>query len=134
MNRTILIVDDEDLVLKTLSKIFTNEDYIVLTASCGEEALKVIENADVQVFLLDLNMPGMNGVELCEKIKEMDPVSCVYALTGYSDDYAIEKCREAGFDDYFTKPFKVDEILQAMEDAFDKLIRWQYQDKDSDKE
>jgi CheY-like chemotaxis protein len=132
MKKTILLVDDEELVLKTMSRVLTNEDYEVLTASSGAAALEIIEKQSVRVFFLDLNMPGMSGVELCEKIKTMDPVSCVYALTGYADDYAIAQCREAGFDDYFTKPFKIAEMLDATQDAFDKLSRWECQENESD--
>jgi CheY-like chemotaxis protein len=132
MKKTILLVDDEELVLKTMSRVLSNESYEVLTASSGAAALEVMEQQDVRVFFLDLNMPGMSGVELCEKIKAEDPVSCVYALTGYADDYTIAQCREAGFDDYFTKPFKIAEMLDAAQDAFDKLLRWENQGKDSD--
>lgn len=129
MNRTILLVDDEELVLKTLQKVLGHEDYEVLTAMSGEAALEITEQQNVRVFLLDLNMPDMNGVELCKKIKAKDPVACVYALTGYADDYTIALCREAGFDDYFTKPFKIDQILGAAQAAFDKLVRWESQNK-----
>ena len=124
MKDTILIVDDEPLVLRTLARVLTREDYIVYCATSGKHVFEIIEHEDMKVFFLDLRMPEMNGLELCREIKKLKPVSCVYALTGYAEDYQIEQCREAGFDDYFLKPFKIDMILKAAGEAFEKIRRW----------
>lgn len=129
MKGTILLVDDEELVLKTLEKVFVKDGYDVLTARNGEDALALMDKHKIRVFLLDLNMPGMPGIELCKKIKEKDHMTCVYALTGYSEDYALEECREAGFDDYFVKPFKIDQMLKMANEAFEKQLRWEYQEQ-----
>lgn len=125
MNRKIMVVDDEQIVLATLSKIFSKEGYEVFTATNGDDTLRIMEEEGVKVFMLDLNMPKMNGLELCRKIKARQPVSCVYALTGYASEFTVELCRKAGFDDYFTKPFKVDQMVEAAFAAFDKVKRWE---------
>jgi CheY-like chemotaxis protein len=130
MKDSILIVDDERLVLKTLSRVLSREDYLVHCATSGKHVFEIIEHEEVRVFFLDLKMPEMNGLDLCREIKRLKPVSFVYALTGYAEDYEIRQCREAGFDDYFLKPFKVDMILKAAAEAFEKLRRWERPDNE----
>jgi len=66
----------------------------------------------------------MNGIELCRQIKKDKPVSIIYAITGWTGLFEVEECREAGFDDYFTKPFQLDVLFKAVDDAFEKLDRW----------
>lgn len=67
---------------------------------------------------------GMNGIELCRQIRGFNPVSLVYAMTGWAALYDIDECREAGFDDFFTKPVRTEVLFKAVEDAFEKLARW----------
>jgi len=78
----------------------------------------------LQVMFLDLNMPGMNGVELCRKIRHDFPMAIIHAMTGYSSLFELANCREAGFDDYFTKPVQLEQLIEAAEHAFRKLERW----------
>jgi len=75
-------------------------------------------------MFLDLNMPGMNGVTLCERIRKDTPLAIIHAVTGYASLFELSDCREAGFDDYFYKPVKLSLLLKAAEDAFNKLDRW----------
>ena len=127
MTKKILIVDDDDLVRLTLDRVLSNSGYTVRAAPSAKEALEILgrEN-DIKVFILDLMMPVMNGVELCIEIRKRIGVECVvYALTGHVENYHIEECRQAGFDDYFAKPFKVAVILKMVELAFEKVQRWQ---------
>ena len=65
----------------------------------------------------------MNGIELCRNIRKTNPVLMIYAMTGWAALYEIEECREAGFDDYFTKPVSPERLSKAAEDAFEKLKR-----------
>jgi len=125
MQRTIFIVDDDDLVRRTLDKVLTKAGYSVVLSANGKEALEKLSQHDVRVFILDLLMPEMNGVELCREIKKAQGPNCiVYALTGHADDYDLHECRQAGFDDYFVKPFRINMILKMVEQAFDKIKRW----------
>jgi DNA-binding response OmpR family regulator len=64
---------------------------------------------------------------LCRKIRKFKPVSLIYAITGWSTLFEVEECREAGFDDLFTKPVKLDVLFKAVEDAFEKINRWKNQ-------
>ena len=83
----ILVVDDEAPILDMLRRSFEGSGYIVLTASSAEEALEILANQVVNVIFLDLKLPGMNGLQLCRKIKERNPIACLYAVTlnGYTD-------------------------------------------------
>ena len=124
MRKTILVVDDEPEIRTLLSKAFKLRGYTVLTAASGEEGLEVLSKNHCLVMFLDLNLPGINGLELCKKIKTDLPVAICHAITGYSSIFELAGCREAGFDDYFTKPAKLEMLFKAAEEAFDKLHRW----------
>jgi CheY-like chemotaxis protein len=125
MQRTIMVVDDDDLVRKTMDKVLGKSGYAVILAGSGKEALEKLSQKDVKVFILDLMMPGMDGIELCRAIKKKIGAECmVYALTGHVSDYDVDECRRAGFDDYFAKPFKLNLILKMIEQAFEKVQRW----------
>ncbi|MHC4872663.1 MAG: response regulator [Planctomycetota bacterium] len=124
MEKKILIVDDEAPILDLLEEVFTNEGYKVIKALNAEMALDTLKKQRIQVISLDLMMPGMNGMELCRKIKEQYPLTIVYALTGHISLFGVSDCIEAGFDDVFMKPVDVDDYGRAIEYAFDKLRRW----------
>lgn len=124
VKRKIMVVDDEAPVRELLSEAFEQEGYQTITASGADEALDALSRETVQVLFLDLNMPGTNGMELCSKIKEKNPVAIAYAMTGYSTLFTLVECRQAGFDDYFTKPIRLETAYKAAADAFEKLDRW----------
>ena len=75
----------------------------------------------VKVFFVDLRMPIMNGMDLCREIKKVDPDAHVYALSAFSSAYTDEQFADAGFDGRFNKPFRVQTILGACEEAFEKV-------------
>jgi len=76
------------------------------------------------VFFLDLNLPGMDGVALCRQIRKGWPMTICFAVTGYSSLFELSDCLEAGFEDYFTKPASLSDLLAAAEHAFKKIARW----------
>lgn len=125
VDRKILVVDDEAPILDMLRRSFEGAGYVVLTASSAEEALDMLAAGQVvNVIFLDLKLPGMNGLQLCRRIKERNPIACLYAVTGYGSLFELADCREAGFDDYFTKPVKLGRLLKTAQDAFERLDRW----------
>lgn len=124
MAQDILVVDDEELVRKTLVRLLDREGFSVVATESGEDALKMLAKRSFDVFFLDLKMPGMDGITLCQKIKEVCSKSCIYALTAFVSEYDIVRCREAGFDDYFMKPFKMDVLVKAAQEGFEKITRW----------
>ncbi|MBN2720588.1 MAG: response regulator [Proteobacteria bacterium] len=115
MAKKILIVEDNIVILTMQKQIFEMEGYDIITAQEGMDALKKIHHESPDIVLLDVNIPGMNGFELCRQIKE-DPnlshiivvmISAVY----YSEEDA-KKGMAMGADAYFTKPYE-NELLQA---------------------
>ena len=129
-DKKILVVDDEASILAMLKETLSSAGYKVRTAKNAEEALKILKTETIMVMFLDLRLPGMNGIDLCWKIREKDKISIVYAFTGYSTFYGLLECRAAGFDDFFVKPVPVKLLLKAAKDAFEKLGRWKARDYD----
>ncbi len=127
-DKKILVVDDEVSILAMLKETLTSAGYKVRTAKNADEALKILKTETIMVMFVDLRLPGMNGIDLCWKIREKDKISIVYAFTGYSTFYGLLECRAAGFDDFFVKPVASKLILKAAKDAFEKLGRWKARD------
>lgn len=125
--KKILVVDDEQMILDMYTNAFSPAGYSVQTAKNAEEALKILHTTPYWVVFLDLNMPGMNGVELCRQIRAEWPIAIVHAVTGYGSVFELQGCREAGFEDYFIKPAKIDDLLDTASAAFAKLDRWKTQ-------
>ena len=122
--KRILVVDDEKQIRDMYSQAFTRAGYEVKTAESAEDALEIFKKEQFWVLFLDLNLPGMNGVDLCREIRKQYPMSIAYAVTGYASLFELSDCRDAGFEDYFTKPASLSDLLEAAEHAFKKLARW----------
>lgn len=126
--KKILIVDDEVSILALLEEAFSIAGYTVRIAENADEALNILKDETIMVMFLDLKLPGMSGIDLCVKIREIDQISIVHGFTGYSTYYGLLECRTAGFDDFFVKPVEIDVLLKAAADAFEKLKRWKVSD------
>ncbi len=122
--KKILVVDDEKAIVNLLKQAFARAGFEVVTAGSAEEALKVLETEDIYVMFLDLNLPQMNGIELCRRIKKDKPMSVIFAVTGYASLFELVDCREAGFEDYFKKPADIKTLVKVANDAFEKIERW----------
>jgi CheY-like chemotaxis protein len=124
MEKKILVVDDDEVIRYMYKKTFKNAGYSVRSAETAEEALEILQVENIQVMFLDLNLPGMSGLELCRQIRSSNPIALLYAVTGYTSIFEFAACREAGFDDYFKKPVDINLLLKGASDAFEKLDRW----------
>ena len=108
MDYKLLIVDDEPDIVSMLASFFAGKGYQILTAHSGTEALKKMEQAP-DIILLDINMPDMDGLEVCERVR--DRVSCpILFLTARIEDTDKVKGFSAGGDDYILKPFSLMEL------------------------
>lgn len=115
-NQTILIVDDQEINRTLLSELLTFYDYDVITASSGEEGLKLIKENSIDCILLDISMPGMNGFEVCSKIKT-NPVTSsipVIFLTALFDSENRDKGYEVGANGYLIKPVSIDVVIDEI--------------------
>jgi len=120
MSARILIVDDEKAVRESLEEILNMEDYQVDTVSSGEKALEVINDEDYNLVLLDLKMPGVDGVEVMRQISRYAPETKVIILTGHGTlESAIEALR-SGAEDYMLKPYEPSAILDSIGRALSK--------------
>ena len=124
MKKTILIVDDDEAIINMMRLAFSRAGYDVVSAERGKQAMEILEQENIHVIFTDLNMPEMNGMELCRKIRKNIPMAMVFAVTGYASLFELTECREAGFDDYFVKPVSLDKLVKIAEDAFEKFNRW----------
>ncbi|NQU06237.1 MAG: response regulator [Calditrichaeota bacterium] len=124
MQKNILVVDDEAAIRSLLERAFMKSDYELHAVESAEAALELIRKENYQVFFLDLLLPKMNGLDLCVQIKKVRPTAFVFAMTGYASVFDLVKCREVGFDDYFPKPFEIEDLKTATDEAFGKIDRW----------
>ncbi|NIM98905.1 MAG: response regulator [candidate division Zixibacteria bacterium] len=117
MPERILVVDDELFVRELLLEFLSSQGYEVSLADSGENAVKVIQTELVDVVLLDLKMPGINGIETLKQIKRIDPNALAIIMTGYPTiESSIEALRH-GAHDYVIKPFKLNELKSSIERA-----------------
>jgi two-component system KDP operon response regulator KdpE len=111
---SVLIVDDEASLRKTLRASLTASGFAVAEARNGEEALTTIQHHPFDLVLLDINMPGIGGIEACRRIRGTSPHAGIVMIT--VRDFDDDKVRglEAGADDYVTKPFKLRELTARL--------------------
>jgi sigma-B regulation protein RsbU (phosphoserine phosphatase) len=121
MKKKILVVDDEDFQRDLLNKLLTKSGYTVSEAESPEVALVLMKNEEFPVIITDLIMLDMDGVEFCHRIREQNSQSVIIALTGYADLYDLEKLKQVGFDDYLTKPIKLNKIQPVVEAGFKEI-------------
>jgi DNA-binding NtrC family response regulator len=107
----VLIVDDEEVLQDVLVTLLRKAGYKPLTAASGEEALEILEREPIDLVLLDLMLPGMNGMDVLREVRRRDPDQVVVMVTAFSSiENAIQAMREGAFH-YIPKPFKNEEVL-----------------------
>ena len=113
----ILIVDDDPVVRDSLAKWFISEGFSVETAPSARQALEAVQHDQYDAALLDIKMPGMDGMELQEKLREIDPDMPLIIMTGYASVETAVQALKRGAYDYITKPFDPDELVHLMRNA-----------------
>jgi DNA-binding response OmpR family regulator len=110
----ILVVDDEPKICHLIEQILKREGYQVDVSFSGIEALQMIGSFDYHLLLTDLEMPGVDGLELIRKAKEQDPEIRTIMVTGHTTvETAVQSLRH-GFDDYIKKPFNILELKKVV--------------------
>ena len=118
---SVLIVDDEENVRKLLKKIFLKENYITHIASNAEEALLIIDTYQVDVVISDIKMPGISGIELLNKIREIDTSIQVIMITAFATIETAIDALKMGAKDYITKPFNLEDVLLSVKKIIHNL-------------
>ena len=111
------IVDDEPIIHEVLGDLLTSEGYKVESSLDGEKALEKHSPDTYDLILLDLLMPGMNGIEVLKNIKKIDPQAIIIIITAYASVESAISAMKIGAFDYVQKPFKHDELLLTIERA-----------------
>jgi len=120
----VLLVDDEEEFLETLVKRMKKRNVNATGVKSGEEALELLDQHPVDVVVLDVRMPGMDGIEALKEIKRRHPLIEVIMLTGHASVEVAVQGMELGAFDYLMKPIDIDELLYKVEDAHkNKLIQ-----------
>jgi two-component system, probable response regulator PhcQ len=120
--RTILVVDDEEMILKAIQRTLRNEHYNIFTAQGGEEGLRLLEMREFDLVMSDQNMPGMNGVEFLQKVKAEQPNTLTIMLTGTKEiDVAMKAINEAGVYKFILKPWDDDDLKVTIRRALESL-------------
>ena len=118
----LMLVDDEERFLQTTAKLIQKKGYDVVTAASGRECLEKLKHELIHVVILDVKMPGMDGVETLKKIKQYNPRIEVIMLTGHATaDSAVEGLK-SGATDYLQKPTSIEELLAKSEQAFNRHL------------
>jgi DNA-binding NtrC family response regulator len=117
----LLVVDDDELLRQTLERRFQRQGLAVTAAAGGEEALAKAAQNRWDVALIDLNMPGMNGIELMDKLKERQPELEALLLTAQGSIETAIQAMKRGAYDYLTKPFPLPELEVHIQKAFEKV-------------
>lgn len=132
--KTILVVDDEEHILELIKFNLEREGYNVLLCDNGEESISIIKSNPVDLVVLDLMLPGIDGLEVCKRLQSMDEYNDlpIIMLTAKSEESDRILGLEIGADDYITKPFSVRELIarikavlrrsEAKHESIDNLI------------
>ena len=119
---TILIVDDEEMILKSIFRVLRNDNYQILNAQSGEEGLAVLKQYDVHLVISDQKMPGMNGLDFLKRVKIDYPQILTIMLTGHAEiEIAMEAINEAGVYKFILKPWDDNNLKVTVRRALEAL-------------
>ena len=120
MRPVILVVDDEKLIRWSLREKLAAAGYAVLEAETGPDALDVVSKEDVSLMLLDLSLPGMNGLGVLERVKKDHPSCPVIVMTAFDSPGSNERAAALGAAHFMTKPFDFDRMVRLVEELSSK--------------
>ncbi|MEE9399362.1 MAG: response regulator, partial [Dehalococcoidales bacterium] len=117
----VLVVDDEEAVRNLLERVLKEAGYDVLSATNSQEALDKVSDLKVRILLLDVNMPGMSGIEMLRKLTTDYPDICVIMVTAVADTKTAIEAMTLGAYDYITKPFDWNDLVTRLQKAIEKF-------------
>ena len=115
MKPSILIVDDDEVMRETLSDVLKKRGYEIFSVGSGNGALSLMKKSIIDLILLDMRLPDIDGLEVLKKIKEFDTEILVITMTAYSDVQTAVSSMKSGAYDYINKPFELDELKLLIE-------------------
>ena len=121
--KTILIVEDSSDISRLVRHILTQAGYQVTVAEDGPQGWDAFERIHPDLALLDVNLPGIDGIELCRRIKQASPMTPVIILTVQAETEAVQRGIRAGANTYLAKPFEISQLMAAVDYALRPPIR-----------
>jgi heterodisulfide reductase subunit A len=119
-DKRVLIVDDEPIVRESIRDWLKTAGYQVETAENGEDALKILENNDFGVIILDVRLPGKTGIKVLREVKAVKPDIKSIIITAYPSSELADEARELGAIDYLIKPVAPDDLEKLVQEALQK--------------
>lgn len=121
--KTILIIEDDISILRGLKDNLEYEGYTVIAETNGEEGLKLALEKKSDMILLDIMLPGMNGYEICRKLKKEKPELPIIMITARGSEIDKVSGLDTGADDYVTKPFSIPELMARIRAVFRRVVQ-----------
>lgn len=122
MTKNILVIDDEELIVKSLGKLLEKNGFAVFIAKNGNQALPMVDEENFDLIIADIRMPGMNGVEITQSIYEnlekrsLKKIPVIF-ITGYADEKIKQKAKVLNPIAYIYKPFDIEELVDKVKGA-----------------
>ncbi len=114
MKLKILVLDDEKIYRDEIEEFFEESDFMILKAGLPSEAFLLLQENEVDILILDIRLPEMNGIEVLQKVKSKYPLIEVIMITGHGDMESVIQAMRLGASDYFTKPFRLVDIQKTI--------------------
>ena len=119
----ILLAESDNFMRKYIKGTLEREGYTAHAVKTGEECIDLIKAHDYQISLMNVDLPGINGLDLMRQVKEQKPALHSIAMINKKSSINVEECRRAGFDDIFKQPFKLDIFLRSLDRIIDNIQR-----------
>ncbi|HID10823.1 MAG TPA: response regulator [Candidatus Latescibacteria bacterium] len=118
--KTVLLVEDEEFLRGMLEEFLRGKGYEVVAVESGEKALKIVSDRNFQLGLFDVRLPGMDGIELASRVRQVNPDTVVVIMTGYPSIESVVRATKTGAYDYLVKPFRLVELERVLERALEE--------------
>lgn len=114
--RTILVIEDDETMRSAIKRIFEGEGLVVKTAADGTQLSSVLDDSPIDLIIMDVGLPWINGLELAKLLKEHDDLKQIplVFVSGKTSDFDVKRGFEAGADDYIKKPFDIEKIKKTV--------------------
>jgi CheY-like chemotaxis protein len=124
MSKRVLIAEDSSVIQTLIRKILTFQNYDITAVKNGEQVMQILDKEAFDIILLDINMPGMDGMTTVKEVRNLgDKAKAsvpIFAITGNAKNYTEEEFKAAGFDDVFVKPLNFDRLVEAINQAMEQ--------------
>jgi two-component system aerobic respiration control protein ArcA len=116
MPKTLLVIEDDETMRNAIKRIFEQEGLVVKTAADGTQLSSVLDDSPIDLIIMDIGLPWINGIELAKLLKEHDDLKQIPLIfvSGKTSDFDVKRGFEAGADDYIKKPFDIEKIKKTV--------------------